>query len=148
MKDKLFFVIANFCAVLILTALILTPIYFAKNFAKVAGVKSQSQFLVVSQIEKFPNLKLAQEGDKFTITYTKSAPSQAFVGVLILNNPTGATKTYSIKLVEGRGEVFFAEDLQQKATTISVPSSASVPVSLLSQDTDTNQVTTFSIEVR
>ena len=50
-------VFLNFSAVLLLSALIVGPLLIAKNMAKVAGVKSESKFLVVSQIQKFPNLK-------------------------------------------------------------------------------------------
>lgn len=122
----------NFFAVILLLALIATPIYFAKNFSQVAGVKSQSPYLVVSQVEKFPNLTFSQEGDKYQISFEKYGPSQAFLSVLILNNPTDQTKTYQIRVISGSAEVFFGEDLDNLITQITVPSGTSVPISLIS----------------
>src|SRR3990167_8578441 len=91
------FVFLNFCAVLLLTALIAGPLLIAKSMAKVAGVKSESKFLVISQIEKFPNLNLAQRENMYSISYTKQGQSQAYIGVLIVNNPTETPQTYSIE---------------------------------------------------
>ena len=119
-------------AVVLLIGLIATPFYFARNFARVAGVKSQSQFLVVSQVEKFPEMILSQEADRYQITFTKLGPSQAYLGVLIINNPTNQTQTYDLKVTSGSAQVFFGEDLNNQLTQISTPSQASVPVSLFS----------------
>src|SRR3990167_5291058 len=102
----------NFMAVVLLIGLIATPFYFARNFARVAGVKSQSQFLVVSQIEKFPNMKLTQDADRYQITFEKMGPLQAFLSVLILNNPTDQTRTYQMSVTRGQTQVFFGEDYQ------------------------------------
>src|SRR3972149_2548050 len=101
------FVFLNFCAVLLLSALIVGPLLIARNMAKVAGVKSESRFLVVSQIEKFPNLNLTQRENTYSISFTKQGPSQAFLGVLIVNNPTGTTKTYNLEITSGEAKPFF-----------------------------------------
>ena len=114
--------------------MIAVPFFFAKDLAKVAGVKSASKFLVVSQIEKFPNLTLSQEGNQYTISFEKQGPSQAFLDILIINNPTGTTQTYSLKVISGQAKLFFGENLENQTTQISVPSSASVPISLFSSD--------------
>ena len=131
-KNKLIKIALNFLAVVLLIGLIATPFFFAKNFARVAGVKSQSQFLVVSQVEKFPEMILSQEADRYQITFTKLGPSQAYLGVLIINNPTNQTQTYDLKVTSGSAQVFFGEDLNNQLTQISTPSQASVPVSLFS----------------
>lgn len=122
----------NFIAVFLLIGLIATPIYFAKNFAKVSGVKSESKYLVVSQIEKFPGMSLTQEGDRYSISFTKLGPSQAYLGILILNNPTSVAQTYSIEIKSGETQVFFGQDLENQPTQISVPSQTSIPISLIS----------------
>lgn len=145
MKDfSLTKIALNFTAVVLLIGLITTPIYFAKNFAKVSGVKSQSSYLVVSQVEKFPNLSLTQEAGKYSITYSKLGPSQAFLGILILNNPTKETQTYWIEKLSGQGTVFFGQNLNDQKTQISAPSATSVPISLYSQEEST--VSTQTVE--
>lgn len=123
----------NFISVVFLVGLIATPIYFAQNFAKVAGVKSQSQYLLVSQIEKFPNLTLSQNGNSYTITFTKLGPSQAFLGILILNNPTNQTQSYNLEVTSGSAKLFFGQDIKNQKTKISIPSQTAIPVSLLSE---------------
>ena len=125
-------IVLNFLSVLLLTALIAAPIYVAKNAAKVAGVKSQSKYLLVSQIEKFPNLKFTQSGDSYTISYTKFGESQAFQDILIINNPTDQTQTYAINTTSGQAKLFFGRNLANQQTEISVPSQISVPISLFS----------------
>ena len=125
-------VFLNFSAVLLLSALIAGPLLIAKNMAKVAGVKSESKFLVVSQIEKFPNLALTQRENAYSISFTKVGSEQAFLGVLIVNNPTDKTQTYSLNEVTGQAQAFFGEDLGSQTTKISVPSQASLPISLFS----------------
>lgn len=125
-------ILVNISSVLLLVALIVGPLLIAKNMAKVAGVKSESKYLVVSQVERFPNLSLSQRENTYSISYTKQGPSQAYIGVLIVNNPKNTTQTYAIKNVEGNAQPFFGEDLQNPMTKITVPSQASVPVSLFS----------------
>ena len=124
----------NFSAVILLLALIITPFYFAKNFSQVAGVKSQSPYLVVSQVEKFPGMTLTQDAASFQISFTKQGASQAYLGVLIVNNPTNETKKYSLQESSTNNNVFFGEDLQNQLTQISMPPQTSVPVSILSSD--------------
>src|SRR3989338_1223173 len=97
----------NISSVLLLVALIVGPLLIAKNMAKVAGVKSESKFLVVSQIEKFPNLALTQRENAYSISYTKQGSSQVYLGVLIINNPTGTTQAYSIGRISGDAQPFF-----------------------------------------
>ena len=126
------FVFLNFSAVLLLTALVVGPLLIVRNMAKVAGVKSESKFLVVSQIEKFPNLALTQRENKYSISFTKQGPSQAYLGVLIINNPTGTTQAYSIERISGDTQPFFGENPDDQLTKITVPASASIALSLFS----------------
>ena len=132
---------------MLLISLIATPFLFARNFAKVAGVKSESRFLVVSQVEKFPGMEFFQEADHYQISFTKLGPSQAFLGVLIINNPTNRTQSYSLAVTSGQTRVFFGEDLDNPLTQISIPSSASVPMSIYSsQETlGESQIVEFTI---
>lgn len=143
-------IVLNFLAVVLLILTIATPIYFAKNFAKVAGVKSISKYLVVSQIEKFPNLTLSQNGDHYSISFTKYGESQAFLGVLVVNNPTSQTQTYSLEITSGEAKVFFGQNLDDQKTQITVPSNASVPISLISDSGSEigSQVVEFTIEMQ
>ena len=138
----------NISSVLLLVALIVGPLLIAKNMAKVAGVKSESRYLVVSQIEKFPNFALTQRDDTYSISYSKQGPSQAYIGVLIVNNPTETTQTYTIERISGEAQPFFGEDLGGQLTEISVPSTASVPISLFSdaQSESGTQTVDFKIE--
>lgn len=138
---------SNFFAVVLLVSLLSFPFIFAKNVAKVAGVKSESRYLLVSQAEKFPNLTFSQQGTEYQLTFTKQGPSQAFLGVLVLNNPTQTAQTYQIGQISDQGKIFFGEDLENQKTTISLPSSSSVPLSLLSEEAsqNENQTTVFTI---
>lgn len=147
MKHHFLKITLNFLAVVLLISLIATPLYFARNFAKVAGVKSQSKYLLVSQIEKFPNMALAQKADRYLIAFEKLGPSQAFLGILIVNNPTNSTHTYKVEVTDGQAELFFGEDIGQREDQISLPSTASVPVSLYSgeEDTAASQTVEFRI---
>lgn len=133
MNNHLLKITLNFFAVVLLIGLIATPIYFAKNFTKVSGVKSESKYLVVSQVGKFPGMSLSQEGDRYSISFTKLGPSQAYLGVLILNNPTNESQTYSIEVQSGETQVFFGQDLNNQPTQIPVPSQTAIPISLLSE---------------
>lgn len=127
-------IIANFCAVILFVALIAAPIYFAKNFAQVAGVKSQSEYLVVSQVEKFPGMTFSQDSNNFQISFIKQGASQAYLGVLIVNNPTNETKKYSLQVNSAGNKVFFGQDLENQPTQISLPPQISIPISILSPD--------------
>ena len=139
----------NFMAVILLISLIATPFFFAKNFAKVAGVKSLSQFLVVSQIEKFPGMEFSQEANSYQISFNKQGPSQAFLGILIVNNPTDRTQSYSLMATSGQGRLFFGEDINNQLTSIAVPSLTSAPVSLFSprEASGESQIVEFRVEI-
>ena len=146
MKYHFFKIILNFLAVVLLIVLIATPIYFARSVSKVAGVKSESDFLVVSQIEKFPNLTLEQEGDIYRIYFNKQGSVQAYLGVLIVNNPTGINRKYTIYEISGDALPFFGEDLHTTPISIVIPSKASVGISLYSiGDVTENQSVQFKI---
>lgn len=137
----------NFLGVVLLFSLIATPIYFAKNFAKVAGVKSESKYLIISQIDKFPNLKLSQQGSTYQISFTKMGESQAFLDILILNNPTLDSQTYTIFKTSGSAQLFFGHNTDNIQTEIAVPSQTAVPLSLYSQEGDLTQSIEFTITV-
>ncbi|MDP2632150.1 MAG: hypothetical protein Q8P25_00305 [Candidatus Curtissbacteria bacterium] len=146
MKDtKLTKAILNFFSVVLLISLIAAPIYFATGFAKVAGVKSESKYLIVSQIDKFPNLKLSQTGDTYQISFTKMGPSQAFLDILILNNPTSEAQTYMVQKNIGTADIFFGHNLDDIRKEISVPSNSSVPLSIYSTDGNEDQSVEFTI---
>ena len=140
-------VFLNFSAVLLLSALIVGPLLIAKNMAKVAGVKSESKFLVVSQIEKFPNLNLTQRENTYSISFTKVGSEQAFLGVLIVNNPTATIQTYSIERISGDAQAFFGEDLGNQLTKITVPSHVSVPISLFSDSGSESETQTVEFTI-
>jgi hypothetical protein len=135
----------NFLAVVLLVATIATPIYFAKNFANIAGVKSTSKYLVVSQIEKFPNLTFSQNQDKYRISFTKYGDNQAFLEVLIINNPTKDSQTYELDVTSGDAKVFFGQNLNDQKTKVTVPSQASVPISLISSGLSQTQEVEFRV---
>lgn len=141
-------VVVNLLGVFLLVTLIVTPLYFAKNFTKIAGVKSPSQFLIISQIEKFPGMTFTQDSNQYQITFNKLGPSQVYLGVMILNNPTSDTKSYQINVLSGATQVFFGEDLANQTTLIKVPATASVPISLFSGNDLTTQEVQFSIQAK
>ena len=133
----------NISSVLLLVALIVGPLLIAKNMAKVAGVKSESKYLIVSQIERFPNLSLVQKENTYSISFAKQGPSQAYIGVLIVNNPTETTQTYSIGRISGDAQPFFGENPDDQLTKVTVPASASIALSLFSDagsETETQTV--------
>lgn len=133
----------NFLAIILLIGLIATPIYFAKNLTKVSGIKSESKYLVISQVEKFPGMVFAQSDNQYIINFTKLGPSQAYLGVLVVNNPTDHTQTYSL---DPSNTVFFGQDLDNRLTQISIPPKTSVPISLFSDESqDLEQQVEFTI---
>jgi len=141
----------NFMAVVLLVGLIATPFFFAKNFARVAGVKSESKYLVVSQVEKFPGMEFSQDADSYRISFSKQGPSQAYLGILIINNPTDRTQTYLLRRTSGDTKLFWGEDLNNQSTSISIPSQASVSISLISTQEaslDITQAVEFKVEVK
>ena len=146
MKRKILAVVANTFAVFLLTALIITPIYFANNFSQVAGVKTESRYLLISQTDKFPEMKFSQEDKLYQLTFQKQGNSQAFLSVFILNNPTTKAQNYTINVNSSQASVFFGEDINNQQTTVTVPSSASVPISLVATDPVlSSQIVEFSI---
>ena len=148
MKKHFLKITLNFSAIVLLLALIVTPLYFAKNAAKVAGVKSQSQYLVISQIDKFPNMKLTQSADNFTISFNKLGPSQLFQDIMIINNPTNSSQKYSLNVISANIEVFFGNDLTDRQIRIIIPSQTSVPISLSSkEDSSQTQEAVFRLTV-
>ena|SRR5438309_8832005 len=133
MSRHLFVPIANLSAILLLVALIAAPIYFAKNFSKVAGAKNEAKYLIISQVEKFPQMKLVQEEDSYQLIFAKQSESQAYLGVLILDNPTNSTKTYALETASVDSKPFFGQNQDNQLTRISLPASASIPISIISQ---------------
>src|SRR3990167_4703328 len=137
----------NFAAVILLLTLVVLPFYFARNFSQVSGVKSEAQYLVVSQVGKFPGMFLSQADNRYEISFERQNPSQAYLAVLIVNNPTNEATTYSLQASNGATTAFFGEDLNNLLTQISVPAGASVPISLISQgDSVSTQTIEISIE--
>lgn len=150
MKNSLFLKITlNVFAVVLLFGLLATPIYFAGSLGKVAGIKSESKYLLASQIENFPNLTVSQQAKNYKITLTKFAPNQAYLGIFILNNPTQQTQTYKIEKLNGEPTVFFAEDINDEKTSISLPAATSTTISLISKEGSTStQTVEFKISVQ
>lgn len=138
----------NFFSVVLLVATIATPIYFASNFAKVAGVKSESKYLIVSQVENFPNLTFSQSGELYTINFQKFGPNQAFLGVLLLNNPTEKTQTYKLQFQSQDAAVFFGKDINSQDQQIKLPQNSSVPISLIGKNQEDFQKIDFRLEVQ
>ena len=137
----------NFAAVTLLLTLVALPFYFARNFSQVSGVRTETQYLVISQVEKFPGMYLSQTGNRYEISFERQNPSQAYLSVLIVNNPTKETKTYSLQASSGATTAFFGEDLNNLLTQINVPAGVSVPISLISQgDSASTQTIEITIE--
>jgi hypothetical protein len=154
MKPKhAYLVFLNLVAVFVLLLLLGMPFYFASTITKpanVAGAKSQRPFVVISQVDKFPNIKLLQQDDSYKITFEKIAPSQAFTSLLLITNPTNRAQNYSIIKTAGDAEVFFGEDLENRQTTITAPSSVSIPISIYSakESSASSQTVDFQVEVK
>ena len=142
-------VAVNFFAIVTLASLLIIPLYFAKNLGKVAGVKNQSKYLLVSQIENFPNLSLSQTENIYSVTFAKFGQNQAYIGVFIINNPTDTTQTYEIEKLAGSATPFFGEYPSTKVQEISLPQSTSATISIISEgETQANQIVEFKIKVR
>lgn len=146
MKRKILAVVANTFAVILLSALIITPIYFANNFSQVAGVKTESRYLLISQTDKFPQMKFSQQNNLYQLTFQKQGNPQAFLSVFILNNPTAKAQSYTIQANSSLASVFFGDDINNRQTTVTVPPSASVAISVVSTSPAlSDQVVEFSI---
>lgn len=140
--------ISNFITVIILLLLLAAPFYFAGSITKpanIAGAKIQEPYIIVSQIDKFPNLGLSQKGNSYQITFNKIAGAQAFTGVMLITNTTGRTQNYEIVKSFGDAAIFFGEDIRNIITQITVPSGISIPISLFSQSGPQNQSVEFTI---
>jgi len=144
-KFNLVNIITNFLAIVFLIALIATPFYFPRNFSQVAGVKSSNPYLIVSQVEKFPDMTLMQKGNSFKITFTKQNASQAYLSTLVLNNPTDQTRTYRLETPSDSAAVFFGDNIANPTSEVTVPAGASVPISLLSSSPSSNQTVEFAL---
>ena len=148
--SRLLNIIPNFFASLVLISLLFAPVFFASNVAKVAGVKTESRYLLVSQVEKFPNMTFSQEKDHYQVTFTKFGPSQAYLAIALINNPTDRSQTYEIKETSGSARLFFGDDLQNQQAKITLPSQVTVPISLISDQeaTTASQTAEFKIEAK
>ncbi|GEM_PF-4041323 len=144
-KRHLFYISANFLSVLFLIALIFAPFYLAAKSTEVAGAKSKASFLLVSQVEKFPNIKLEQESDKYRLFFTTYAENTLFTSVLIINNPTQSGEKYKILTVKGNSKLFFGETIDDVRSLVEIPPNTSVPISLLVTGQEENQIE-FRIE--
>jgi len=152
MKPKhVYLVFINLIAVFVLLLLLGTPFYFASTISKpasIAGAKSQRPYMIISQVDKFPNVKLSQQEDNYKITFSKIAPSQAFTSLLLITNPTNRTQSYKIVKTAGDAEVFFGENLKNRQTSVLAPSSVSIPISVYSakESSASSQTVDFQIE--
>jgi len=126
-KRHIFYTLANFSAFLLLTALIAAPFYFAKKSTSVAGVKTEAAYLVISQIEKFPGMGFTQKDETYSLSLPGTA--DAYVGILILTNPSKEAKTYRLG---SENNIFFGENLEDKLKSVTLPAGTSIPISLLS----------------
>ena len=141
--------IYNFLAILTLAVFFVTPIFFAKNFSKVAGVKNTTKYLIVSQIDKFPSMSLQQQNNIFEVSYVKIGKSQAYLSPITLVNPTNEAQTYILKVTSGSSDVFFGEDYNVLTKSITVPPQISTPISIFANDGQINeQVVQFTINVQ
>lgn len=154
MKPKhLTLVILNLMAVFVLLLLLGTPFYFASTISKpasIAGTKTQTPYVIVSQVDKFPNATLVQSGSSYEISFDKISQSQALTSLLLITNPTNKTQRYEIVRAGGISEVFFGEDLQNRQTSIQAPSSVTIPISIYSgsESTSSSQTVKFQIEAK
>jgi hypothetical protein len=152
---------ANYLGVLLLVAIILSPFYFAKNFTRlemVAGVNTQAlpasavtttaPFVLTFQTDKFPNLTFSRDGDNSKIGFTKVGPSQAFIAIANLQNPTGKPQSYTLQVATGSARLFFGTDIASQPTSQTVSANSSVPVSLFSgsEATAASQTIEFKIQ--
>lgn len=127
-KEHVFYSLSNFIAFLLLAALISAPFYFAKKSTSVAGVKTEAAYLIISQVEKFPGMEFSQKGQTYSLNLPASA--DAYIGVLILTNPSKETKAYKLE----SENVFFGENLDDQLTSILLPAGTSIPLSVLSNE--------------
>lgn len=145
LKQNVKNVVLNFSAVLLLICLIAAPIYFAKNITQIAGVRTESNYLLISQVEKFPQMTFTQTQNSYSVSFTKQAEEQAYLSVFIINNPTEKTKVYKINNNSSSNTVFFGDNINSQETEITLPAQTSAPVSLFSESTSLKESAAFSI---
>lgn len=133
----------NFSAVILLFGLISLPLFFAANFAKVAGEKTSAEYVAISHADNFPNLDITGENEKYQVSFTPVGAPQAFLGIMTLVNPTDTVKTYSFETT-GEAEIFFGQDPQNRPVKITLPPHAQTSISLYSQSGG-NQSITFTV---
>lgn len=144
MKTKhVFYSAANLLTFLFLVMLIGIPFYFAKNTSKVAGVKSESHYLLISQLENFPNITAEQVGKKYTLAINKLSSPTLFTEIFIINNPTSTYKTYEISSSEN---VFFGTSQSSIKKNIVVAPNTSVPISVLEPSSAKHATISFEIK--
>ncbi|MDO8487190.1 MAG: hypothetical protein Q7S45_02780 [Candidatus Curtissbacteria bacterium] len=169
----LLFAPANFFAVLVLAALIISPFYFAKNFAKVedpeqatalssskgrraegiersrniAGVQTVAPLKLEFRTENFPNLAFSQNKDKYQVSFTKVGPTQAYLGIGVLTNQTDTKRIYEIE-TQSRTKVFFGQNIEEQKDQISLGAGASTAVSIFSpqEASASSQTVEFKIQ--
>ncbi|KKR78187.1 MAG: hypothetical protein UU23_C0002G0014 [Candidatus Curtissbacteria bacterium GW2011_GWA1_40_9] len=147
MRHHLLTISLNFSAFLLLLTLVAAPIYFAKNITQIAGVKSESPYLLVSQIEKFPGMTFSQTNNTYTVSFTKQAPKQAYLSILVINNPTKEAKTYKIHTTDDSDTLFFGEDINRPETQITLTTQTSAPISILSKSNSFRENVSFNISL-
>lgn len=128
------FLVSNMFGVIFLLTIIATPLYFAKNISQIAGIKTESKIVTVSQIDKFPQMSLIQTGNEFKITLNKFAQTQAYLGVIILYNPTNQPQNYQLTGLAGKA--FFGTDTENVRNEISLPRGTTVPISIIASNQD------------
>ena len=149
----LFFAPANFLSTVVLLTLMIAPFYFARNFAKVdniAGVKTEVPYLITSQADKFPNLTITQNNNKYKIFFQKIGSAQAFLGVLTLKNPKSQPQAYSLKVTSGTAKLFFGQNLEEQKDQITLNFGASGEISIFSspEASASSQTVEFKVDVK
>ncbi len=146
MKRILLTTSLNFLAILLLITLIAAPIYFAQNINKIAGVKTESSYLLISQTEKFPGMTFSQSDNAYTVGFTKQAQKQAYLSVLIINNPTAQTKSYIIQNRSTTSEAFFGENINDPQRSVTLPAQSSLPISIIARNALQQEEISFKIQ--
>ncbi|MBI3341502.1 hypothetical protein HY024_00085 [Candidatus Curtissbacteria bacterium] len=141
-------VVANFFGMLVLVSLLALPFYFSSKVVQsgnVAGVKSTSPYILISQIDKFPGLQFSQQSNNYKISFDKISKSQAFIGVLLISNPTNKSQTYQLISQNTTAKMFFGDDLNNQIQMITLPSAATVPLSIYSVGLPDQETVEFKI---
>lgn len=146
--NHVFAAFANFALVIVFLLIVISPFFLAKNITKVAGVKTETPYLITSQIQKFPNVSFSQEGETYRFTYSKASLNQEYRGLLVLTNPTSESKEYKISRLSGYADVYFGEDSKTAASQIFLPAGSSVPISLFSGSLDQTLTVEFKINLK